>query len=196
MVPPGVHQKLTRGQSRRLLVFARSPYPSHQKARMEIGEPNADAAVPPARSRPDSRARGALGHAAPGRHGRGGHQDRAAANGRRHARLGASIPEGCATAGTRPSCSYFLSANRAKKSVTVDIATADGQDLIRRIAAKSDVVIENYKVGTLGALRARLQRSQRAEPALDLLLADRVRPDRTLRAICRATTSCSRAWAG
>jgi crotonobetainyl-CoA:carnitine CoA-transferase CaiB-like acyl-CoA transferase len=45
--------------------------------------------------------------------------------------------------------SYFLSANRAKKSVTVDIATADGQDLIRQIAAKSDVVIENYKVGTL-----------------------------------------------
>jgi crotonobetainyl-CoA:carnitine CoA-transferase CaiB-like acyl-CoA transferase len=45
--------------------------------------------------------------------------------------------------------SYFLSANRAKKSVTVDIATADGQDLIRQIAKKSDVLIENYKVGTL-----------------------------------------------
>ncbi len=45
--------------------------------------------------------------------------------------------------------SYFLSANRAKKSVTVDIATADGQELIRQFAATSDIVIENYKVGTL-----------------------------------------------
>ena len=45
--------------------------------------------------------------------------------------------------------SYFLCANRAKKSVTVDIATAEGQDLIRQIATKSDVLIENYKVGTL-----------------------------------------------
>ncbi len=45
--------------------------------------------------------------------------------------------------------SYFLSANRAKKSITVDIATADGQALIRRLAAECDVLVENYKVGTL-----------------------------------------------
>lgn len=45
--------------------------------------------------------------------------------------------------------SYFLSANRAKKSVTVDIASTDGQALIRELAAHCDVVIENYKVGTL-----------------------------------------------
>jgi crotonobetainyl-CoA:carnitine CoA-transferase CaiB-like acyl-CoA transferase len=44
---------------------------------------------------------------------------------------------------------FFASANRNKKSITVDIATADGQALIRALAAKSDVVIENYKVGTL-----------------------------------------------
>jgi crotonobetainyl-CoA:carnitine CoA-transferase CaiB-like acyl-CoA transferase len=44
---------------------------------------------------------------------------------------------------------FFASANRNKKSITVDIASSDGQALIRALAAKSDVVIENYKVGTL-----------------------------------------------
>jgi crotonobetainyl-CoA:carnitine CoA-transferase CaiB-like acyl-CoA transferase len=45
--------------------------------------------------------------------------------------------------------SYFLSANRGKKSVTVDISTAEGQGIIRRLALQSDVLMENYKVGTL-----------------------------------------------
>ena len=44
---------------------------------------------------------------------------------------------------------YFLSANRAKKSVTVDLASEDGQDIIRQLAARSDILVENYKVGTL-----------------------------------------------
>lgn len=43
----------------------------------------------------------------------------------------------------------LVGANRNKKSVTVNIATAAGQDIIRRLAAKSDVLIENYKVGDL-----------------------------------------------
>lgn len=45
--------------------------------------------------------------------------------------------------------SYFLSANRGKKSVTVDISKPEGQEIIRRLAAESDVLMENYKVGTL-----------------------------------------------
>ena len=44
---------------------------------------------------------------------------------------------------------YFLSANRGKKSVTVDITRPEGQDLIRRLAAECDVLLENYKVGGL-----------------------------------------------
>lgn len=44
---------------------------------------------------------------------------------------------------------YFLSANRGKKSVTVDISTAQGQAIIRKLAAVSDVFIENYKVGDM-----------------------------------------------
>jgi formyl-CoA transferase len=44
---------------------------------------------------------------------------------------------------------YYLSCNRGKKSLTLDIATKEGQDIIRKLAAKSDVVLENYKVGQL-----------------------------------------------
>jgi crotonobetainyl-CoA:carnitine CoA-transferase CaiB-like acyl-CoA transferase len=44
---------------------------------------------------------------------------------------------------------YFLCANRNKKSVTIDIARPEGQALIRRLAAMSDILIENYKVGGL-----------------------------------------------
>jgi glutaryl-CoA transferase len=44
---------------------------------------------------------------------------------------------------------YFLAANRNKKSVTVDIACAEGQDVVRRLAGRCDVLVENYKVGAL-----------------------------------------------
>ena len=44
---------------------------------------------------------------------------------------------------------YFLSVNRGKKSVTVDLANPEGQALVRRLAEKCDVLIENFKVGTL-----------------------------------------------
>ena len=44
---------------------------------------------------------------------------------------------------------YYLGANRNKRSITVDIACAAGQDLIRQMALRSDVVVENYKVGDM-----------------------------------------------
>ncbi|MBK1678453.1 CoA transferase, partial [Rhodospirillum rubrum] len=44
---------------------------------------------------------------------------------------------------------YFLAANRGKKSLTVDITKAEGQDLVRALAARSHVVIENFKLGGL-----------------------------------------------
>ncbi|TDN69148.1 CaiB/BaiF CoA-transferase family protein [Paraburkholderia sp. BL10I2N1] len=44
---------------------------------------------------------------------------------------------------------YYLAANRNKRSVTVDIATPEGQQIVRDLAAQSDVVLENYKVGQL-----------------------------------------------
>jgi crotonobetainyl-CoA:carnitine CoA-transferase CaiB-like acyl-CoA transferase len=45
--------------------------------------------------------------------------------------------------------SYFLSANRGKQSVTVDLACPEGQEIIRRLARDADVLVENFKVGTL-----------------------------------------------
>src|SRR5436190_4142294 len=44
---------------------------------------------------------------------------------------------------------YFTSANRGKKSITVNIAVPEGQALIRALAASFDVLIENYKYGDL-----------------------------------------------
>jgi len=47
----------------------------------------------------------------------------------------------------------FLSMNRGKRSVTVDIAKPEGQDIVRALAAQSDVLIENFKAGELGRYR-------------------------------------------
>jgi crotonobetainyl-CoA:carnitine CoA-transferase CaiB-like acyl-CoA transferase len=44
---------------------------------------------------------------------------------------------------------YFTSANRGKKSITVNLQKPEGQELVRRLAEKSDVLLENYKVGDL-----------------------------------------------
>ena len=44
---------------------------------------------------------------------------------------------------------YYLCTNRNKKSVTIDITTKDGQRLVRELAARADVLVENYKVGGL-----------------------------------------------
>lgn len=44
---------------------------------------------------------------------------------------------------------YFLAANRGKKSVTIDFTQAEGQELVRRLAADCDIVLENFKVGGL-----------------------------------------------
>lgn len=44
---------------------------------------------------------------------------------------------------------YYLCANRNKKSVTVDFTTPAGQALVRELAAQSDIVIENFKLGGL-----------------------------------------------
>lgn len=44
---------------------------------------------------------------------------------------------------------YFLCANRGKYSLTVDITTTEGQQIIHQLAAKADIVLENFKVGNL-----------------------------------------------
>lgn len=44
---------------------------------------------------------------------------------------------------------YYLGANRGKQSIAIDIAKPEGQELVRKLAAQSDVLIENYKAGDL-----------------------------------------------
>lgn len=44
---------------------------------------------------------------------------------------------------------FYLSCNRNKRSITVDLSSTEGQEIIRRLAAESDVVLENFKTGAL-----------------------------------------------
>jgi crotonobetainyl-CoA:carnitine CoA-transferase CaiB-like acyl-CoA transferase len=50
--------------------------------------------------------------------------------------------------GPTDTAAFYLSCNRNKQSITVDLSTADGQELIRRLAARCDVLIENFRTGT------------------------------------------------
>jgi crotonobetainyl-CoA:carnitine CoA-transferase CaiB-like acyl-CoA transferase len=43
----------------------------------------------------------------------------------------------------------YLAANRNKRSIAIDLSSPDGQDLVRRLVAKTDILIENYRVDTL-----------------------------------------------
>ena len=52
-------------------------------------------------------------------------------------------------AGENLGAAYYHSANRGKRSIAVDIATDEGQDFVRGLAANADIMIENYKVGGL-----------------------------------------------
>lgn len=44
---------------------------------------------------------------------------------------------------------YYLSVNRGKRSLTLNIEKPEGQEIVRKLAANSDIVLENFKVGTL-----------------------------------------------
>jgi crotonobetainyl-CoA:carnitine CoA-transferase CaiB-like acyl-CoA transferase len=44
---------------------------------------------------------------------------------------------------------YFLALNRGKRSITADLGSASGQRLVRELARSSDILLENFKVGTL-----------------------------------------------
>jgi crotonobetainyl-CoA:carnitine CoA-transferase CaiB-like acyl-CoA transferase len=51
--------------------------------------------------------------------------------------------------GSSAESAYYLCVNRNKRSVAIDIATGEGQALIRRLLARCDVLVENFKVGDL-----------------------------------------------
>ena len=47
---------------------------------------------------------------------------------------------------------YFLSVNRSKKSLTLNLKAPEGQDILRRLIARADVVLENFRPGTMERL--------------------------------------------
>ena len=51
--------------------------------------------------------------------------------------------------GDTDQAAYYLTANRNKESVAIDITRPEGQELVRKLAAECDVVLENFKVGGL-----------------------------------------------
>lgn len=61
---------------------------------------------------------------------------------------------------------YYLCANRNKRSLTVDFTQPEGQRLIRELAAQSDVLLENFKVGGLAAYGLDYQSLKAINPRL------------------------------
>jgi crotonobetainyl-CoA:carnitine CoA-transferase CaiB-like acyl-CoA transferase len=61
---------------------------------------------------------------------------------------------------------YFTSANRGKKSITLNIAAPAGQAIVRELAAKSDVLIENYKHGDLARYGLAYEDLRKVSPRL------------------------------
>lgn len=69
-------------------------------------------------------------------------------------------------AGNRVESAYYLSANRGKKSLALDMSSPDGQRVVRDLAAKSDVVIENFKVGGLARYGLDYESLRKVNPAI------------------------------
>src|SRR5215469_8748695 len=61
---------------------------------------------------------------------------------------------------------YFISLNRNKRSVAVDLKTPEGVDLVRRLAARCDVVVENNRPGVLDRLGLNAADLRAASPRL------------------------------
>ena len=100
-----------------------------------------------------------------------------------------------AEGGEAKDSTYFASANRGKKSVTVNIATPEGQAIIRELAAQCDVLIENYKAGDLERYGLDYASLHAVNPRLIYCSITGYGQNGPY-APSPATTSCSRGWAG
>ena len=69
------------------------------------------------------------------------------------------------TGGER-AAAYFHGCNRGKRSIVADFATERGREIVRRLAARSDVLIENFKVGGLVKFGLDYQSLKRLNPRL------------------------------
>ena len=68
--------------------------------------------------------------------------------------------------GDRRVAAYFLSCNRGKRSAAIDFARLEGAALVRKLAEKADIVIENFKVGGLQKFGLDAESLRKANPRL------------------------------
>ncbi len=61
---------------------------------------------------------------------------------------------------------YYLCVNRGKRSVTLDISQPKGQEIVRQLARDSDIVLENFKVGTLARYGLNYDQLKKENPTL------------------------------
>ena len=61
---------------------------------------------------------------------------------------------------------YYLSVNRGKRSLTLAIDKPEGQEIVRALAARSDILLENFKVGTLARYGLGYEDLRRINPRL------------------------------
>ena len=61
---------------------------------------------------------------------------------------------------------YYLSCNRNKESVTCDLASADGRELLERLVRRADVLTENFRPGVLDRLGFGVERLHALNPGL------------------------------
>ena len=86
---------------------------------------------------------------------------------------------------------YYLSVNRGKRSLTLNIDKPEGQAIVRKLAARADILLENFKLGTLARYGLGYDDLKQAQSAADLLLDHRLRPDRSAGAESRLRFSHS-----
>jgi formyl-CoA transferase len=61
---------------------------------------------------------------------------------------------------------YYLCVNRNKRSITLDLKSDDGRDILMRLAERSDIVVENFKVGALDRMGLGYDHLRKANPGL------------------------------
>lgn len=62
--------------------------------------------------------------------------------------------------------SFFLCANRNKRSLAVDLKTPEGRDIVERLIARSDALVENFRPGVLDRLGFGYERAREINPAM------------------------------
>ena len=68
-----------------------------------------------------------------------------------------------------PESTYFMSCNRNKESVTADLKSPEGKELLTRLVARADVLLENFRTGVLDRLGFSVERLHEINPRLVIL---------------------------